>query len=398
MTASAPQQPRLHGCTPYAVQLCNSQANRATDDATAVQLQGTSPGETGPSRATVHATAMQPAGCTTRAAVQPAAAAVAHQLDLDPRVTCTTCRHYWRTSRCLNHRQALLSSSEIGPDLAALPQHCPGFASLARPPPPPAAAHHDQTDHQTDRDRALTENPQTEPHQPPEPITEDNTMIVSEGASGASFTPCPPGSYLARCTRLVDLGTQSSDYQGETKTGRKLLLTFTVLDAETRREDGGPYHLAKRFSASLHEKSALRKDLASWRGRDFTPEELKGFNLRDVLGKSAFISVIHTAKGDRTFANLAGLMKPPRGMADRFPLDEPLLYWSMSDPQPDWAAFETLHAKVQEQIQASPEFARLRRPTSAPLNPTATAAPARPAAATEPPPHAFADLADDIDF
>ena len=158
MTASAPQQPQLHGCTPYAVQLCNWHASRATDDATAVQLQGTSPGETGPSRATVHATAMQPASCTTPAAVQPDTTAVARQLqDPDPRVTCSGRRHYWRSSRCLNHRQALLSTSEIGPDLAALPQHCPGFAPLARPPPPPAAAHH----HQTDDDRA-----QTEPHQP----------------------------------------------------------------------------------------------------------------------------------------------------------------------------------------------------------------------------------------
>ncbi len=306
--------------------------------------------------------------------------------DPDPRVTCTTCRHYWRSSRCLNHRQALLSSSEIGPDLAALPQHCPGFAPLARPPPPPAATRH----HQTDEDRA-----QTEPHHPPEPTFKDTDMIVTDSGA-AAFTPCPPGSYLARCSRIIDLGTQATDYQGQTKSARKVLISFAVLDDEVRRDDGEPYLLSKRYTASLHEKAGLRKDLASWRGRDFTAEELQGFDLRDILGKSAFISVIHTAKGDRTFANLAGLMKPPKGMADRFPLDEPLLYWSMSDPQPDWSAFEMLHAKLQEQIQASPEFARLRRPTTVVLS--APAAPTRPAAATEPPPHAFADLADDIDF
>lgn len=65
---------------------------------------------------------------------------------------------------------------------------------------------------------------QTEPqhllHTTPELDTE---MIVSD-TGGAAFTPCPAGSYLARCVRLVDLGTQTTDYQGETKTARKVLL------------------------------------------------------------------------------------------------------------------------------------------------------------------------------
>ncbi len=396
MTASATAKQQLHGCTPYGVQLCNQHAKHATAAATAVQLQGTSPGETGPSRATGDATAMQPAGCTTRAAVQPAATAVAQQLhDPDPRVTCTTCRHYWRASRCLNHRRALLSTSEIGPDLAALPQHCPGFAPLARPPPPVATAtQHHQTD---DHDRALTENPQTELHHPPEPHFKDTTDMIVTDSGGTSFAPCPAGSYLARCARIIDLGTQATDYQGQAKHARKVLISFAVLDDEVRRDNGEPYLLSKRYTASLHEKAGLRKDLASWRGRDFTPEELKGFDLRDILGKSAFVSVVEVAKDGKTFANIGALMRPPKGLADRHPLNEPLLLWDMSaTPEPDWQAFAKLPPKLQAQIEASPEFKALRKPAAIPLNPTATAAPARPAAATEPPPHAFADLADDM--
>lgn len=49
----------------------------------------------------------------------------------DDRVNCTECRHYRagrhdRSSRCYNHRQAGLSFSEIGKDLASLLQRCPG--------------------------------------------------------------------------------------------------------------------------------------------------------------------------------------------------------------------------------------------------------------------------------
>lgn len=207
-------------------------------------------------------------------------------------------------------------------------------------------------------------------------------MILTDSGS-SNYAPCPAGSYLARCTRLLDLGSQTSDYQGEVKTARKLLISFEVLDQDTRRDDGEPYVLSKRYTTSLHEKSGLRKDLAGWRGRDFSAQELKGFDVRDILGKSAFISVIHTVKGDRTYSNLAGLMRPPKGLVGAA-ATEPLLYWSMADPEPDWRAFELLHLKLQEQIATSPEFARLRRPSVVSLN--------------EPPPHAFADLPDEVDF
>lgn len=48
--------------------------------------------------------------------------------DPDARVTCSACTHY-RLSRCRNHRAAGLHGAEVGPDLAALPQHCPGFVA-----------------------------------------------------------------------------------------------------------------------------------------------------------------------------------------------------------------------------------------------------------------------------
>jgi virulence-associated protein VagC len=44
----------------------------------------------------------------------------------DDRVSCTDCRHFW-PGRCGNHRAALLHSHEVGRDLAAMLQRCPGF-------------------------------------------------------------------------------------------------------------------------------------------------------------------------------------------------------------------------------------------------------------------------------
>jgi hypothetical protein len=213
-------------------------------------------------------------------------------------------------------------------------------------------------------------------------------MILTD-SGGTAFTPCPAGSYLARCIQLIDLGTQESTYEGETKRARKVLVAWEVLDDECRRDDGAPFILSKRFTQSLHEKAALRKTLASWRGRDFTPVELRGFDLKAVLGQNAFLSVIHTDKDGKTFANIAGCMKPPKGMTAPLPGSEPLAHWSMAEP--DWAVFAALPSRLQDHISASPEFKLLNPPKSVTLpTPTAPAepvqAPAPTALATAPAP------------
>ena len=51
-------------------------------------------------------------------------------LDPDPRVTCSRCSNL-RLGQCVRHRQAGLMAPDIGPDLAAMPQHCPAFVPLS---------------------------------------------------------------------------------------------------------------------------------------------------------------------------------------------------------------------------------------------------------------------------
>ncbi len=48
----------------------------------------------------------------------------------DDRQACVECRHY-RPGRCANHRAAGLQADAIGRELAALLQHCAGFAPVA---------------------------------------------------------------------------------------------------------------------------------------------------------------------------------------------------------------------------------------------------------------------------
>lgn len=225
--------------------------------------------------------------------------------------------------------------------------------------------------------------------------------MLLTASSTANYSPCPAGAYMARCILIGDLGTVQTDWQGQTKQARKVLLSWEILDDEARRDDGEPFILSKRYTASLHEKAALRKDLGSWRGRDFTPEELAGFDLGNILGQPCMLSVVHQEKDGRTFANIAAIMKCPKG-SNPPAASSALVHWAMD--KPDWEAFARLPKRIVEQVQAAPEFARLTPPKSVALSAPATtqpAAPAAPAAQSAPPPAAgggFADFDDDIPF
>jgi hypothetical protein len=204
----------------------------------------------------------------------------------------------------------------------------------------------------------------------------DMGLTVHETAGG-NFEIAPAGTHPARCYSILDMGTQTSEYQGETKASRKVLLQWELLGDE-RMEDGRPFTVSKRYTASLHEKAQLRKDLAAWRGRDFTPDELAGFDLAKVLGAYCYINVIHNAKGDKTFANIASLMPLPKGVA-KPEGENPLRTFDLD--KFDQEAFDQLGANMQAKIMATPEWKALSSASTPPK-----------AAGT------FDDLEDDVAF
>ncbi len=226
------------------------------------------------------------------------------------------------------------------------------------------------------------------------------SLTVSEGATG-TYTPPEAGTFTARCIGLIDLGTQTAVYEGESKAARKLLMQFEVTDTDNRRSDGSAHILSKRFTASLHPKAALRGFLEAWRGRPFTPEELRGFDLKTVLGAPALVNIVQAEKAGKVFANIAGAMKLPKGMPA--PAGElELTHFDLSDVS--WATFETLPERIRLQIEQSPEFAsaaagrpqRVHIPPPAPTPPAP--APAAPAAAGAGAGAGFEDLDEDIPF
>ena len=136
--------------------------------------------------------------------------------------------------------------------------------------------------------------------------------VVVTAGSGRAFTPAPAGVHLAVACDVIDMGMVSSTYEGKTTIKHKVRIVWQV--SETNPENGKRFAVSKRYTASLHEKSTLRKDLQSWRGRAFTGDELKGFDLDNVLGKCCLLNIVHNEHDGQTYANVDAIMPPAKGM------------------------------------------------------------------------------------
>lgn len=136
--------------------------------------------------------------------------------------------------------------------------------------------------------------------------------IKASAKGGKDFDPVPAGVHLAICTWVIDLGWQP-------QTGKfpapkhQVYLKFEIPDHQvTWTKDGqehtGPGTIGRKFGLSLSEKSHLRPFLVGWRGKEFTAEELEGFDIGSVIGKVCQLNVIHEKgeKDGKTYARIAG--------------------------------------------------------------------------------------------
>lgn len=197
--------------------------------------------------------------------------------------------------------------------------------------------------------------------------------ILTGSNNESTFEILEAGSHAAICTQIIDIGLQESDYQGERKIQPKLKLRFEVPAERVtwKDKDGNEHEGAKviwgTYTASLNEKAKLRAHLESWRGRAFTEDELNGFDIENVLGKPCLLTVVHKESNGRTYANIAGIGKLPKGM-ETPKSDSDIVYFDFDhhtqaqfDALPEWlqklvvAGQETLQRQRDSLKQPPPE-------------------------------------------
>ena len=147
-------------------------------------------------------------------------------------------------------------------------------------------------------------------------------ILVGQGES-KEYPACPEGLHHAVCVDVVDLGIV------ETKFGKKHKLDI-VWQVVPMDDDGGPmlnpdgarYQVRNRYTASLHKKSMLHQNLHSWRGKPFTEDELKEFDVEKLIGANCQIQVIHSAPREdgKVYGNLQAIVQY-KGKEKLEPLD-----------------------------------------------------------------------------
>lgn len=178
-------------------------------------------------------------------------------------------------------------------------------------------------------------------------------MGLTASNSGGNFEMAPQGVHVARCFKMIDLGTQETEFQGQKKSQHKVMLGWELL-GEDRMEDGKPFSVAKRYTVSLHEKAQLRKDLEAWRCKQFTPEEEALFDLTKVIGAYCMLNIVHeTGKNGNEFANIASIMPLPKGMPKPDGINQIVVFDLDS---PDMELFNGFSDKLKATIQAAPEW------------------------------------------
>ncbi len=147
--------------------------------------------------------------------------------------------------------------------------------------------------------------------------------LTITATDSTEFELPPAGATAARCAAVIDLGSQQSIYQGETKTQAKILLTFELAEL---RSDGTPHRVSRRMTASLHKKAQLRAFLEQWRGRAFTDEELRAFNVGKLLKAPCLLNLVHIERAGKQYANILSVSPVPKGMTAPALVDAPVLF------------------------------------------------------------------------
>lgn len=143
-------------------------------------------------------------------------------------------------------------------------------------------------------------------------------MSITAKNTGNNFELTPAGNHIARCYSMIEIGTVKEEFKGEVKNLHKVRVTWELpLEQRVFNPEKGeqPFSISKEYTLSMHEKAVLRKDLSSWRGKPFTEDEAKAFDVTKLLGVPCMLNVVHivSSKSGNTYANVAAITPMPKG-------------------------------------------------------------------------------------
>lgn len=185
--------------------------------------------------------------------------------------------------------------------------------------------------------------------------------LIASDSGGGNFKRVPAGAHIARCFSIIDCGTQTTNGQYGETTNIKIRLGWEIFGEDENNEPltvdiNGlvmPMTISKTYTLSLHEKAGLRKDLSAWRGKAFTEDELKGFDISNVLGVYCMLNVTVSENNGKTYSNIAGISPMHKSMQKPDSIHKNITF-DLDDFNVE--TFSQFHEKLQDYIKQSPEY------------------------------------------
>lgn len=181
-------------------------------------------------------------------------------------------------------------------------------------------------------------------------------MKAPENENSKPLPLAPTGTCVARCYRVMDLGTQEGYVKGEFK--RRIKLTFELSKMHDFGHGLQPFAVSKEFNFTMGSHngrmSALRESLNSWRGKNLTDQEAFDFDFSKLLGVYALVNIIHsTSENGKTNPKIASISPVPDEMNKPEPFNDGICF-SLDEYTEE--LFNKLDKYTQDKIKQSPEY------------------------------------------
>lgn len=189
--------------------------------------------------------------------------------------------------------------------------------------------------------------------------------INATNSGGTPRELIPAGNYIARCYKMVHIGTVEEIILGEKKVLNKVRIGWelpTELRVFNQEKGEQPIVIDKEYTLSMHEKASLRGILKSWRGKDFTEKEAECFDITKLLGVPCFINIIHKpGKKDpsKIYEEIAGITPMPKGVTCPAQINKTFV---LSYDEWDEDKFSSLPDFIKNKMIASMEYSAMKSP------------------------------------
>ena len=217
------------------------------------------------------------------------------------------------------------------------------------------------------------------------------SFIVENTAPSSDFKAVPAGLHLARCYRIIDLGTQRSEYEGVEKHQRKIMLGWELHGKDDEGNElvtdrGDPLAIFKNYTLSWNDKANLRIDLQNWRNKPFTSAEMQRFDIQSILGAWCMLTVIQRpGKTGKNYANVKAVAPVPSVIKSAGLPPAVNMNQVFRLAEPDYELYDTFGKGLKAMIESSPEWQAIQGKKPAP----------KPVKA---PSSGFDDMEDDLPF